>query len=515
MIKNLFTVNENNLDNARSGFLHGLFNMFANILLPFISRTIVIKILGTEFLGLGGLFSSILNVLNLSELGIGAAISFMLYKPIAQGDVEHVNALLSFYKKCYRIIGCVVLIMGIGCIPILPQLIKGAYPENVNLYAIYLIYLSQSVLSYFLFAYKTVLLTANQRYDIFVFVQTFTKILITFFQIILLLSFRTYYAYIILLPVSSLLQNIFDNYFIVKLFPQYSAKGIIQKDEKKDFLKRVIGAFSTKIGEIIYLSADQIIISAILGLKVLGIYTNYYYIITSLIAIFAIFHNTVRPILGRHVAIKPVEENFDEFRTINYGYGLFSIWCSCCLLVLYQPFMKVWVGEEAMFENNMIILFSIYFFTGRLSSVLGIYRDSCGIWWEGKFVSLIGGFGNLLINLILVHFIGLLGILISSIIMSLFITLPGYFKILFKNYFCNAMYKKIFLLDIIWLITCYVLVSVVTFLLMNLMKDGGILLFIVKAICCGILCLLVIIVVNLWNINLKKLIKIGKNIVKK
>jgi len=507
MFKNLLRANTNNRDNAKNGLIHGCFNMIANIFLPFVSRTFLIHFLGTQFLGIGGLFSSILNVLNISELGVGAAISFMLYKPVADEDIEHVNNLLNFYKKCYRIIGCVVLILGLCCMPFLPKLIKGAYPDGINLYIIFLIFLSQSALTYFLFAYKTVLLIANQRYDIFVFVQTLTKILTSLFQIIILIIAKNYYAYIIILPFSSLMQNFLDNYFVLKLFPQYKAKGKIGSDEKKEFSKKVIGAFSTKIGEIIYLSADQIIISAFLGLTILGIYTNYYYIITSLIALFAIFHNTMRPILGRHVAVKTIEKNFEEFRIINYGYGLFSIWCSCCLLILYQPFMKLWVGKDNIFKNHFAILFSLYFFIGRLSAVLGIYRDSCGIWWQGKYISLVAGIGNLLVNITLIQFIGLEGVLIASIVTSTLILLPGYFFVLFKSYFTNLVYKKKFIIDICWLILDYVLISSFMYFVLYFIKDDTIWKFVVKTIVCGLLGILILILTNIWNRNFGELLK--------
>ena len=507
--------NANTLRNTKNGLLQGVINIISNLLLPFVSRTVLIYVLGTEYLGLGGLFSSILQILSLSELGVGAAISYMLYKPVAENDITEVNKLLNFYRIIYRCIGVVILFFGIICIPFFPLLIKGEVPVNINLYVLYFVYLSQTVLSYFMFAYKTVLLNANQRYDIFVFIQTIIKFISSISQIFLLLIFKSYYAYVIVLPIMVIFNNILDNFFVHKLFPMYYPHGHITSASKKLFVKNVIGAFSTKIGETIYFSADQLIISAILGLQTLGIYTNYYYIITSIIAIFAIIHNTLRPVLGNHINTKSLEENFSEFRIINFGYMFFISWCSVCLLCIYQPFMELWVGKNNMFPNVVSILFSLYFYTWGLCSVQGIYRDSAGIWWQGKYISLIAGITNLVLNTILALKFGIKGILVSSIITSILVIFPGYTYIVFKYYFNSKGYAQKLIADDLIYSGIVFLVAIITSLLVNLANLRGFSGFVLKLIICVFSNTIFLLLFNLWNKRLWQFLTILKKMVRK
>ena len=159
-------MNEGRLKNSLRNVLGALINKATAIIFPFVIRTIILYYLGTEYAGLSSLFTSVLQILSLSELGIGSAIVFSMYKPVTEGDNAEINALLRLYRKFYCIIGMVILLVGIALIPLIPKLINGTYPQDINLYILYLIYLSNTVLSYFLFAYKTSILNAFQRSDI-------------------------------------------------------------------------------------------------------------------------------------------------------------------------------------------------------------------------------------------------------------------------------------------------------------------------------------------------------------
>lgn len=188
-------MNEGRLKNSLRNVLGALINKATAIIFPFIIRTIILYYLGTEYAGLSSLFTSVLQILSLSELGIGSAIVFSMYKPIAEGNNAEINALLKLYRKFYCIIGMVILLVGITLIPLIPRLINGTYPHDINLYALYLIYLSNTVISYFLFAYKASILNAFQRSDIESNLTTLINTGMYILQIITLIIFKNYYIY--------------------------------------------------------------------------------------------------------------------------------------------------------------------------------------------------------------------------------------------------------------------------------------------------------------------------------
>ena len=162
------------------------------ILLPFVARTVMLNVLGIKYLGLGSLFNSIISVLNLAELGVGSAIVYSMYKPIANDDKKTICALMNEYKKIYQIIGLIILTVGLVLTPFLPNLINGEIPNGINLYILYFIYLFNTVFSYWFFAYKSSILNACQRNDIISKVAIFSNVSMYTIQILLLFMTKNY-----------------------------------------------------------------------------------------------------------------------------------------------------------------------------------------------------------------------------------------------------------------------------------------------------------------------------------
>ena len=268
--------------NSVKGIVSGMINKIILLIIPFIVRTIFIKTLGMEYLGLNSLFSSILNILNLAELGVGSAIVFSLYSAIAKNDEKEICALMNFYKKIYRIIGILVVAIGLIILPFIRQLCKGSVPTDVNIYILYLMYLVNSASSYFLYAYKNCLLTAYQQTYISNNVSTFVKVGLNVLQAIFLLLGQGYYVYLALAILATITENIVNAIWATRKYPNYKANGEIPKDEKKMIYKKVKALFFYKVGGVVLSSVDSIVISSFLGLTVLGKYNNYYYVITVL-----------------------------------------------------------------------------------------------------------------------------------------------------------------------------------------------------------------------------------------
>lgn len=422
-------------ENASRNIVWGILSKVISLGLPFVTRTVMIYTMGMQYVGLGSLFTSILQVLSFAELGIGSALVFSMYKPIAEGDDDKVCALLNFYRKTYRVIGCVILIFGLVMMPFLQYLIAGDLPSDINLQVLFLIYLLNNVLGYFLFAYKQSLFTASQRTDMISKIGMGLQLFSSIAQILALVLLRNYYAYAAVIPAITCLNNICVGVLTDKYYPQYKCKGEIEKEELHSIEKKVGGMVFQKIGGIVLTSVDTIVISAFLGLTSLALYQNYYYIITALFGFLTVIMQSIIAGVGNSVASETVSKNYSNFKKFNFIYIWIVSWCTTCLLCLYQPFMQIWVGTENMFGMGMVVLFGLYFFVYKWCDMLYVYQEACGIWWETKFIPFIAAIVNLIVNIILVETIGLPGILISTIVSVVFIYDTGYAKVLFKTYF--------------------------------------------------------------------------------
>ena len=486
-------------ENASRNIVWGVINNVISLGLPFITRTVMIYTLGMQYVGLGSLFTSILQVLSFAELGIGSALVFSMYKPMAEGDDEKVCALLSFYRKSYRIIGSVILVFGLVMMPFLENLIAGDLPDGVNLQILFSIYLLNNVLGYFLFAYKHSLFTASQRSDMTSKIGMVLNILSSVTQILALVLFHNYYVYVVVIPIVTCLNNLCVGFLTDKYYPQYKCGGTLEKIELKSIEKKVGGMVFQKIGGIVLSSVDTIVISAFLGLTSLALYQNYYYIITSIFGFLAVIMQSIIAGVGNSAATETTNKNYDDFKKFNFIYIWIVAWCTTCLLCLYQPFMRLWVGKENMFGYGMVVLFALYFFVHKWCDMLYVYQEACGIWWETKFVPLVAAIVNLIVNIILVKMIGLPGILISTIVAVAFIYDTGYAKVLFNTYFKNIQggLKKYWTRQLFYLLTA-VLASAVTGIICSFIKIPSSL---VTIIINGVICVVVpnLIFILIWR----------------
>ena len=469
--------------NATRNIIWGIIEKIVTILMPFICRTVFIKVLGAEYLGLNSLFSSILQVLSISELGIGTAIVFSMYKPIAEDDKDSLCALLNVYKKVYQIIGTVILVVGLAILPVLPKLISGSYPHEVNIYVLYLIYLFNTVIGYYLFAYKQALFSAHQRNDLLSKRTTVINFFSNTAQIALLLFVRNYYVYLLVLPIATVATNLANAYLANKMYPNIQCRGQISEEVKSSIKKRIIGLLSFKIYNVIFTSVDTIVISSFLGLTPLAIYNNYYYIQTAILGFLAVLTSSITAGIGNKMITNSIEDNYQDFKNFTFANGWISSWCAVCLLCLYQHFIKVWVGESYLFPFLTVYLMVIYFFLPRLTTMTYTYREAAGLWWEDRFRPLVATAVNLIINILLVQIIGMNGVIISTLVCTIFINVPWGSYILFKNYFKRSL-KEYFEQLIYYLLVTNLAGFVTLWICSFLPSTGWVILFVKAFICC-------------------------------
>lgn len=440
---------ERTKNSVRNAF-YGMAYKLVSIIMPFVVRTVFIRTLGVEFLGLNSLFTSILTVLNLTELGFGSAVVFCMYKPIAEDNTEEMNALLAFYKKVYWCIGVIIFAIGIVLIPVLPHLINGSYPDNVNIVVIYLIYLINTVISYFLFAYLESLITAFQRDDIISKINIVITTLMYLVQIVMLVTLKNYYAYILVMPLFTVINNIRTAIIAKRMFPQYKPVGKISDEAKREIKEKISGLVIFKICYVSRNAFDSIFISMFLGLADTAIYNNYYYIMNAVVGITSVFTSSVLAGAGNSVASDSVEKNYSDMNRMNFIYMWIAGWFTACMLCIYQHFMKIWVGADLMYPFSIVVLLCVYFYILKMGDVRYIYEQAKGLWWEYRYRSIAETVGNIFLNYFLGKFWGMHGIIIATIITLFFINYFYGAKVIFKSYFTNQNIVRYFLQNSIY-----------------------------------------------------------------
>ena len=409
-------------------------------------RTVLIKKIGIEYAGLNSLFSSILQVLNLTELGFASAVVYSMYKPIAEDDKDTICALLNFYKRVYFIIGLVILVLGTAVTPFLPRLIKGNVPQNINIYVLYSIYLVNTSLSYLLFGYKNSLLNAHQRRDVISNILTITQGLMNICQLIILVTIKNYYLYVIMMPVFTVLNNVLVGIATKRMFPEYSCKGKLDISVKKDIRKKVAGLMISKLAQTSRNSFDSIFISAFLGLAMTTIYSNYLLVISAITGILNIVINSLQAGVGNTLQTETKEKNYENLKKFNLLYTLFVGWCTTCMLCMYQSFMELWLGKDFLLPFGAVVLLCLYFYILKAGDINSLYYNASGMWWHGKYRAITEALLNLLGNFILVKYIGIYGIVISTVITAII----GHFwngQFLFKLYYKNNKMIRYFLFE--------------------------------------------------------------------
>ena len=497
--------------NTLRNIVFGSVNRIINIILPFISRTVILYVMGTQYLGLSSLFSSILCFLSLTELGIGAAMIYSMYKPIAENDHATIKALLNLYKRIYRIIGLIILVLGLCLLPFLKVLVPEALPEDINLHLLYIIYLANTVLSYWLFAYKNAMLQAYQRDDINSKIASIISPLSYVIMLGSLAATKNYYAYVIWLPIFTVITNILRLVLVNRSFPDMVPVGEVSPELKKSIFKKTSALIGTKLNTVVLNAADNIVMSAFLGLTAIAMYGNYHYIMSSIIGFLGIVYSSMTAGLGNSLQTDSLDDNYRNFEKFSFINSWLVGWCTVCLVCLYQPFMKLWVGEELMFPFYVVLEMGVYFYIYQIRKIPVVYKDAAGIWWEDRFRPYVCMVVNVVLNILLVQMIGISGIILSTVF-SLCVSIPWENYTIFKYVFhrsSRSYYGKMFLSA-----GTMLLAGAVTLWLCSFLGDS-IAAFFGKGIVCVIVPNMIFVACNFKRKEFKETMSFAKRIVKR
>lgn len=468
--------------NASRNIFYGMILKVYQILIPFLMRSAIIYIMGVQYLGLNSLFTSILQVLNLAELGVGSAMVYSMYKPIAEDDNTTICALMKLYKIYYRIIGLAIAIFGVILTPFIPKLISGDVPSGINIYILYLLNLGATVLSYWLFAYKNSILQAHQRTDVVSKISLLTNTIQYGLQIYVLWALKNYYLYVIVMLATQVMTNIITAVYADKMYPKFKPKGQLLPYEIKMINHRIRDLFTSKLGATIVNSSDTVVISAFLGLTVLAEYQNYYFIMTSVIGFIMIIMSSCTSGIGNSLIVESLDKNYNDFKTFNLVITWIAGICVCCFLNIYQPFIILWIGKEYQLSFGCVILMCIYFYLYTTNHLMATYKDASGMWHEDRFRPLCSSMVNLFMNLLLVRYIGIFAIILSTILSYVLVNMPwlihNLFKVVFKR--SNKQYIVLYLKNIL-IIT---IAASITFLLCAQLPESGFYTIVIRLLIC-------------------------------
>lgn len=407
------------------------------IIVGLVAQAVFIKILGSEYLGLNGLFSNVISMLGIVELGMGSAIIYNMYKPIAEEDHEKIKSLMQFYKKSYRIITLIISIIGIMIIPFIKYIVDiESVTVGINVYLVYILFLLETICSYIL-SYKRSMLYADQKEYITNIIHMGYTILVNTMQLTFLYFTHDYYLYLIIKVMMRLVENIVISSYVNRRYSYLLDNNVTKLDSKteKDIFQKIKALFFHKIGTFIVSGTDNIIISKYLGLVTVGLYSNYYMIINAVQTVINHIIQATRASVGNLLVTESKTKQFDIFNKIRFVNFWISCFSSICIFVIMDSFITIWIGYKFVLPTKVLLVLVINFFIVSSRSTYGAFKEAAGIFYEDRFVPIIESLLNIVLSIIFVKKFGLMGVFMGTIASGLVLWCYSYPKYVYNKLF--------------------------------------------------------------------------------
>ena len=473
------------VENSIRNTIYALSTQIFSMLMSFAVRTVFIHTLGKEYLGFNGLFSNIFSILSLTELGMGTAIVYSMYKPVAQGDHRKVAALLNLYRIFYRIVGTIIAVLGLSLLPFLNYLVSGIR-DIPELRIIYLLYLSSSVISYF-FVYKKSILTVYQQDYISSRIDLIINFIQGIIQIVILILWHNYILYLIILILTVFFSNLLNSLYVdhkYQYLKEYRSEKI-GKETKKKIYTDVKAIFVSRISSAIVTSTDNLLISAFISTIILGLYSNYLMLIGVVNTITSKMIDSLTGSVGNLIAVESIERVYLIFKRvwfINYWLVAFS---SISFFILANPFIILWVGKSYLLSSGIIFIIALNLFMRLIRNTFLMFNNAFGHFVELKKKNIIEPIINMIASLlfILVFKMGIVGVLLGTFVSN--ITTNFWFEpyLIFKK--CQVSLKEYFKIVGKYLLT-NIVAGGLTYILCDICITGNswVLFFVRIVICC-------------------------------
>lgn len=424
----------------------------------FVVRTVFIRCLSEDYLGVNGLYSSILSMLSLVELGFGTAMVYSMYRPLAEKNYEKLKQLMNLYRRVYFIVGTVILAIGLCLVPFLDKLIKNQ-PDIKGLTFYYILFLINTVVSYWFFAYRCSILQADQKAYIVSNYNSIFNIVKSVLQIVVLVCFHNYTIYLLVQIVCTVGQNIVQAIRIKKEYPLVFEKTNSEKlpvQETKKIFCDVKALMLSRVSHVVLNSTDNIIISAIVGIRWVGLLSNFNMITEAVTGILTQITGAIQASLGNFFAKEEREAGYRLFCRVDFlNYWLYGF-STIALAVLLNPFITLWIGERFALSSEIVVALSINFFVAGFMNTLWTFRSTLGLFAQGQYRPLIVAALNIILSIALGYKFGLAGVLAATSLSRACVNLwydpwllhrDGFGKSV-KPFYCKYMFRLLLLLGI-------------------------------------------------------------------
>lgn len=388
--------------------------------LKFVSRRAFVLFLGKEYLGLNGLFTDILSVLALAELGFGVSITYSLYRPVAQGDTELIRSLIRLCRRVYRWVGLAILAAGLSLTPFLSFFVREMPRGIPHIPLIYILNVVNVSVSY-LFSYKANLLFVYQKKYVESLIRALTAFLFTVAQIGVLFLTGNYLYYLCLSIAATLAQNVAVSMKTDRLYPYLRQKGAcpLPAEVKREIRRNVAAMLLNRVGAVAVFGTDNILISKFVGIVTAGLYSNYMMLRSFLNTVLNTMFGAITPALGHLNATESVENRRRAFRNLNFFGAWLSGWMSICLLCLCDGFIDLWLGEGYLLQEPVVLLIVVNFYVGSMRVPVANTRSAMGLFWDERYKSVLEALLNLALSVFLGRRWGILGILTGTLVSTL------------------------------------------------------------------------------------------------
>ena len=446
--------------NAILNIVVGWGTQVAILVLTFVSRRIFVKFLSTDYLGINGLYSNILSVLALAELGLGHLTQYFLYKPVLENDYKKINATVKYFKKLYTFIAIVVFSIGLALIPFLRFVINSNLKQN-ELIIYYLIFLANSCVTYFS-ADKIALLAANQDNRLTKYITLTLNVGLQFAHIVVLYIWHNYIIYLLATLASTIL-----NVVITQMICRRRYLYLKEKDanpeaiDKKNIVDSIKSTFVYKIGATVINNTDNILISIIVSTAMVGFYSNYFVVISAIQGFLSIITTSLISAVGNLSAEGRANRSHEIFNLMLLFYNFIASFCGVSFFFLLNDFILLWLGEKYLLDQWTVFAISFSFYLTNAISPVWMFREANGLFGKVKYLLLITAAFNIVFSIILGKLFGIFGILLATSLARIVTTVWYEPKILFKNVFeksCMFYWikqAKYIVLTVVGTVTCF------------------------------------------------------------
>lgn len=406
------------------------------LIATFVGQRIFVDILGVNYLGVNGLFNSIISMLSIAELGLGSAIVYNLYKPIQKNDIKQINALMAFYRRGYHTVAAIIFGIGLATLPFLSLIVgKTAVPANLKI--VYMLFITNAVFSYLL-SYKQSMLFADQKNYMINASRVAAMVLLNVFQIILLIKTKNYYLYLVIQIIMTLAENLFINSIVAKRYPYLDSStksNSLNKDTRKDVYTKIKGLLYHKAGTFFVLGTDNLVITTFIGIAAVGLYSNYLLILTAVDSMYSQLSAAITASIGNLLITKDSGKHFDVYKRISFA----SFWTSTLItvgfFVIVDSFVKLWLGKRFVLPLGVLLALSLNLYLTLARLTLYSFKTAAGIFHEDRFVPIMESIVNIVASITLLHFFGLAGVFMGTVCSALVVLLYGYPKYVYTTIF--------------------------------------------------------------------------------